>query len=596
MKKIYGIIFALIFSFNLSAEEVLNETFDSWPPDGWSIIEGPGSVYYSHWWHREESVACVFVTGDNQDEWLITPQLTLPEEGEIRLSADMMGAPYRMITMDYGDFFVNVSTDDGQTWETIWVEDDEEIVEASGVDFPWQHNEWFYPSININDYAGQTVKFAFRYVAPDGDADWWNLDNVIIKSLVENEVILEEFVFPEYGLLNDEFSFEGSFRNLGENDVTSFEVVYTVDGVESVPYLIDNVAIPYNTTYEFTHDIPYMFAEAELFELTLNISKVNGVEDPLPGNNIINKDISIATGTVSRKPFFEVFTSSTCPACPGTNETVDAVLANNIGNYSLVKYQVYWPGAGDPYYIIDDSIRSNYYEVGGVPDFYSNGVFDDGYSFNQSDFNAAANEGAFAEMEMSYSFSGINVSVDVSLTPTINILDASIHIAIVEKTTYNNVGNNGETEFHNVLMKMLPGPYGTNVTLEPGVQVNVSETGNLIETFIEEFEDLQVVVWVQDNETRYIMQSESSDLVVGIENQTVQNFQLYPNPAKEAFNINSISDGNLKMYDVHGKLISDEILKEGANTIGIADIPKGIYILKVITNDFSIETHKIVKK
>ncbi len=98
------------------------------------------------------------MTGDNQDEWLITPEITLPTVGDLRLSADMMGAPYRMITMDYGDFFVNISTDDGATWETIWVEDDQEIVEASGVDFPWQHNEWFYPSISLNDYAGQTNK------------------------------------------------------------------------------------------------------------------------------------------------------------------------------------------------------------------------------------------------------------------------------------------------------------------------------------------------------------------------------------------------------------------------------------------------------
>jgi len=522
MKKLNTILIALLFSFSLSAEEFLNETFDTWLPEGWTVIEGPGTWANSHWWHNENR-ACVFVTGDNQDEWLITPEITLPESGELRISVDMMGSFYRMVTMDWGDIFVNVSTDNGANWETIWVEDDQEIVEASGVEWPWLHNTWFYPSININQFAGQTIKIAFRYVSPDGDADWWNLDNIVVKRLVENEVVLEEFEFPEYGVINDEFSFEGSFRNLGENDVTSFEAVYTINEIESEVLLVENVVIPYNTTYDFAHNIPYTFTEAEIFDISLKITKVNGGDDPVPENNVIFRDITIASEVVSRIPLFEVFTSSTCGACPGSNSTIDGVLQANPSNtYSLVKYQVSWPGSGDPYCIDACGERVSFYGVDGVPDFYSNGNYTSGSSFTQAKFNQAVNEDAYVELNLEYSFDGLNVDANIVVDPKINIADASAYFAVVEKTTYNNVGTNGETEFHNVLMAMMPGGNGISTSFTNGITSTFSGSANLITTFIEEFDDLMIVAWVQDNETKSVLQSESYDLTLsGNENQTI---------------------------------------------------------------------------
>ena len=150
MKKIYTFLLAFVFSFNLSAEEILNEDFTTWLPEGWSVIEGPGSSSYSHWFHRDDQHATVYVTSDNQDEWLITPEFTLPTTGELKLSVDMMGSFYRMVTMDWGDLFVYTSTDNGVNWEVLWKEDDQEMVEASGVSWPYGNNVWFYPSISLN--------------------------------------------------------------------------------------------------------------------------------------------------------------------------------------------------------------------------------------------------------------------------------------------------------------------------------------------------------------------------------------------------------------------------------------------------------------
>ena len=596
MKRLYVFCFALILSLTVSAEEYLNETFSTWLPDGWSVIEGPGSQYYSHWFHRDSKYATVYVTGDNQDEWLITPEVSLPSIGDIRLSADMMGSFYRMVTMDYGDLLVYVSTDSGVTWDTIWQEDNEAMVTASGVSWPWTSNSWFYPSISLNDYAGQTIKVAFRYISPDNDADWWNLDNVVIKSLLENEVELQKFEFPEYGLLDESITFEGTFKNYGANDVTSFEAIYTIDGVASDTCLIDNILVEHNTTYTFTHDVPYVFTTAEIFDLSLEITKVNGQDDPNPDNNVLYGDISIANGVHEMKPFFEVFTSSTCGTCPWANEDIDEVLANNPGEYSLVKYQMYWPGVGDPYYIVDDSVRGVYYGVGGIPDLYTNGFFDDPFGFTQSVFNSAAEQDAYAEIEMYYAFNGTNVTVDLSITPTINIQDASIHIAIVEKTTYNNIGTNGETQFHNVLMKMLPGPEGTEAVLEPDVEITLTEAASLEDTFIEEFDDLMVVAWIQDNQTKFVLQSESSDMLVGIDKPNTKSERIFPNPFNNRIIIESTKVGRVEIFNSVGKLFLLENIREGSNSIETSGFPAGIYIIRQTFNDGSMSQHKMLKR
>ena len=100
-----------------------------------------------------------------------------------------------------------------------------------------------------------------------------------------------------------------------------------------------------------------------------------------------------------------------------------------------------------------------------------------------------------------------------------------LQAAILENTTHNNIGINEQTEFHHVMKKMVPNHNGT--PLEPMaagdvVILNLSYTFNgdyndstsrdnqvnhAIEHTVEQFDDLSVVVFVQDNETQMVHQS-----------------------------------------------------------------------------------------
>ena len=75
-----------------------------------------------------------------------------------------------------------------------------------------------------------------------------------------------------------------------------------------------------------------------------------------------------------RIPMIEAFSSSTCGPCNSGNVTTSNVLANFPGQYTLLKYQMNWPGSGDPYYTSEAGSRKSYYGVNSVPRLQIDGL------------------------------------------------------------------------------------------------------------------------------------------------------------------------------------------------------------------------------
>ncbi len=234
------------------------------------------------------------------------------------------------------------------------------------------------------------------------------------------------------------------------------------------------------------------------------------------GNAVAEKSLMVRDGAYTVKPLFELFTSSTCGPCASANPVIDAVLAQNIGNHSIIKYQVDFPGAGDPYCNADVGIRRAFYPaVTGVPALIPNGNngnpttphvmsqgFYDSFQGLPTDMQIVVTEAEIDDNNMV----SVNLSIDVAETYAEGL---KLHIAIIEKTTVGNVGSNGEVEFHNVMMKMLPDGNGTTLpALNPGTPYTMSQTYDMDLTFMEDANDLEVVVFVQNSADKSIVQSE----------------------------------------------------------------------------------------
>jgi hypothetical protein len=74
-----------------------------------------------------------------------------------------------------------------------------------------------------------------------------------------------------------------------------------------------------------------------------------------------------------------------------------------------------------------------------------------------------------------------------------------------------------------------------------------------------------------------------------------EEFNLYPNPVTESFNINGFKDiASLKLFDINGKVILNKQITSN-ETISANNLPKGVYIVKLITAEGIVEK-KLIKK
>ena len=82
---------------------------------------------------------------------------------------------------------------------------------------------------------------------------------------------------------------------------------------------------------------------------------------------------------------------------------------------------------------------------------------------------------------------------------------------------------------------------------------------------------------------------------VGIKEQNISNFLIYPNPTKETIFINCENHSTIKLYDMFGK----EVLTQNVNgkiIINISHLPNGIYSVRVFSENNVIGNSKIVKQ
>ena len=192
-----------------------------------------------------------------------------------------------------------------------------------------------------------------------------------------------------------------------------------------------------------------------------------------------------------------------------------------------------------------------------------------------------------------------------------------LHIGVFEYTTYNNTGTNGETEFHHVMKKMLPNANGNSIsTIQASVQQTVNQTytfngsytlppnaGSPVnhnsEHTVEEFTDLCVAVWIQDETTKEVFQSTTGTLITGINNQNGQllSAKVYPNPvvdqASIAFYLKQEGDVKISIFNILGEQISEismNNLSSGRSVaqLNTSELSAGMYSILLSANDESI--------
>lgn len=297
---------------------------------------------------------------------------------------------------------------------------------------------------------------------------------------------------------------------------------------------------------------------------------------------------------VPLKPLFELFTSATCGPCAYANPFFDVLMEDNPGTHSVIKYQTNFPGSGDPYYTAEVGVRTSYYNPSGVPSLYVNSDQMHPNACTQAVYDSYQSNTTSLDIDIITA----DIDLDNLLTVEVNInalgdyeSGLKAHAVVVEKTTTENIASNGELEFHFVMMKMLPDASGTTLpSLSNGDIENLSFSFDMNTTFMETANDLELIVFVQNDSDKSIIQSEQVPVVNYLDDYVVSinivDENSSPVEGAELF----LEGHGTKYTSANGDITYEDVLP-GSYAYNV--IATGLYptngVVNIIDQDVSVE-------
>jgi hypothetical protein len=229
---------------------MINEGFEgTFPPAGWDTLSAPGGSAGGTTpipWHRDGAYyysgyyGAAYGWGYSLNGWMRILNLDFSNVNSATLSWWWESSYYWHVSpYDNGDLFVQVSTNSGATWDTLWTFGDETMVVGSGVPWPWDNWVWYQSTISLDAYAHQPNVWVGFHVVANDNADI-GVDDVVIDTVggaaLAHDVGVHTIIEPvgTYSL-NDVVTPQAQVRNYGLNSET-FPVIFTMNRNSSLVY------------------------------------------------------------------------------------------------------------------------------------------------------------------------------------------------------------------------------------------------------------------------------------------------------------------------------------------------------------------------
>ena len=500
MKKTLLFVLALLLSTAMFAQNrasLLHETFDGTDmPEGWTI-NGLGT---SNW-----SIVHSNKAGGDANELKINYYPSFNGISRVVMTPVNL-TDVESVVVSFKHYLDNFSgahnigiatSSDGSTWNTGW----SQTYNSTG-------GGTVSELISTPDMGKENVLFCIYYEGYSYNINDWYFDDIEIFTQENLDLKLVSIDVPNIvnaGVTEVPFT----VQNMGATTVEQF-TIETVDISDyycgtTVPQTFETNLAPFEIA-QFTLQISFDLNPGT-YNIPIDITDVNETVDDDTNNNGMDKTFNVSAGNTQRIPMIEHFSSSTCPPCVNVNYAMANLTAANPGKYTYTKYPCYWPGDGDPYCNDDTRTRVAFYACNAAPQTFLDGI-DQGFtSVTQGALDEHYATPAFADVRGAFNVEGNTINVIADFMSYFNMSGVNAYISINEKTTTGNVGSNGETEFHHILMKMLEDGNGNPLELNIGEYKRFEYSFDMSSTFVEEMDDLEVSLWIQDPVSREIYNS-----------------------------------------------------------------------------------------
>ena len=496
MKKTLLLTLAILLSVNVFSQSrsvLLRETFDAMSaPEGWNTSDNSND----NW-----SISMTNKSGGEANE------LKFSSEPKTTGISRMITKPVNLtglssVSVSFRHFFdkksmsakigIATSSNNGQNWNEAWSETYSEGGQYTVI-----------KSIKTPDMGKDNVLFCVYYQGNSTLINGWYFDDFEVSSLESIDAKAESIDINDI-IPAGENDIIFSVQNAGLDAITSFEAKFEMNG-EIITESFETELAQYETK-QFSFEQKIMLTP-DNYNCSIEITSVNGQDDQNKINNIARKNVKVALNQTQRLAMIEHFSSSTCANCVILDGKMKELSANNPGKYTYTKYVMNWPSPGDPYYKAEANVKKSMYNVNSVPFLAVNGK-SYGYSgITEDEFKSAFSSPAFICIKGAFNLENNTINVKADIMSYVDLSNVTVNISVNEKMTTGNVGSNGLKEFHHIMMKMLPDSKGSTVDFKAGEYQHFEFSHDMSKTFVEELNDLEVAVWIQDNDTKEIYNS-----------------------------------------------------------------------------------------
>ncbi|PID91728.1 MAG: hypothetical protein CSA96_06525 [Bacteroidetes bacterium] len=310
----------------------------------------------------------------------------------------------------------------------------------------------------------------------------------------------------------------------------------------------------------------------------------------------------------TRKAVLEYFTNSADLSARNADELVDAFAEENHNDVIDLQYHMDYPG-NDPMNQnnqIAPETRAFNYGIPTVPYAVMDGGFEPEYRFDFAGVKAtrALEQGLRltlypAEFDLDLSVNWEDSGLEATTTTTCRVAsyvdNLQLYVVVFEREVTAYTGENGDTEFRNVVLDMLPTPSGKLIGSswsfgQSDVRTNTWD----YKSYVEDVDDLGVAAFIQDRNSKRILQANVAYKKKGpdgIFGSPLASLALYPNPARKLVNVNlgrqSGKDGRLEIVDVNGRVVQIEFAPEGYQIyqIDLSSLNRGFYLINWYEGD-----------
>jgi len=620
MKKKYFLILFILFGINATvfAQNYFSQNFES-GTTGWTLENqwevGTNTTMSSQYFQYPAHTTFAGVNDDgagsgvNTTGKLISPSFSLLTATYIKLSFDLFYFNENYNGIGQETFKVFASNNGGVNWVLVG-----QITEGNGA--------WRAETMNLSAYAGQSIKLAFEY----GDGNNWNygvgIDNISVDELPSNDVSLNSINTPNYAQLGS-ISITGTVENLGGAPLSSFDVIYSINGgASSSVYSVTGLNVVNGQTYDFTHNVPYNFSSTGNYSINVDISNVNNGVDANITNNTLNKDIIIYENAVQRKILLENFTTAVCPNCPPVHTLLENYVATEPNAFIVAQHAGYYT---DAMTVPENTELLAMYNDGGGT--YAPALAVDRFHFPEGLGGTEADPGpvffpsssttyarlderlevpSFVNVNINGSYSGTALSLDITgdLVADLSAGEKRLVVYIIEDGLVYNQSGGTSTYVHNHVMRdAISGTWGdTGVITSITSGSTFSKHYNYTMNSSWNVNKLHIVAFVANYGTtvndREVLNAQIAKLTtmvpLGQDDTVSLKSSVFPTLTDNILYIQTEESLDIKIFDLMGRMIFSQNDLNGEDIIDVSQLNPQAYFVEMIGENGSKKVQKII--